>query len=111
MGAADNLIVGLVYRAPNASQESNRCLLDAIQRFCEKSCDVIIAGDFNLPGLYPLPEMGRELRRLAPGEEHRSTGHELAIGLDGPAWYVGPDERFRPAAETFIVTTPDSSPA
>ena len=39
-------------------------------------------------GRYPLPEAGCTLVRLAPGETHLSAGDELAIGLDGVAWYV-----------------------
>ena len=37
-------------------------------------------------------------------EVHRSTGHELAIGLDGSTLYVAPGSELRPAAVTYVVT-------
>ena len=57
-------------------------------------------------GRYPLPEAGCTLVRLDPGTTHISTGHELAIGLDGSTLYLAPATTLTPTAATFVVTTP-----
>lgn len=57
------------------------------------------------PGVYPLPEAGCSLVRLAPGTAHRSAGHELAVTLDGATFYLPPDATFTAPATTFVVTT------
>ncbi len=56
-------------------------------------------------GRYPLVEAGVELRRLSPGDTHRSTGHELAIGLDGTTLYLSPGTQVYADSETYVVTT------
>ncbi len=55
-------------------------------------------------GRYPLPEAGVVLLRLDPGESHRSTGHELAIGLDGTTLYLSPGTSVFVDTTTFVVT-------
>ncbi|MEP6298210.1 MAG: mannose-6-phosphate isomerase, class I, partial [Ilumatobacter sp.] len=57
-------------------------------------------------GRYPLPEAGVILVRLDPGASHRSTGHELAIGLDGTTLYLSPGTSVFVDSTTFVVTTP-----
>ena len=52
---------------------------------------------------YPLPEAGCTLVRLEPGQAHTSSSDELAIGLDGTAWYVPAGATLTPAASTYIV--------
>lgn len=54
-------------------------------------------------GRYPLPEAACTLVHLEPGQTHTSTSHELAIGLDGIAWYVPAGAILTPAAPTYIV--------
>jgi mannose-6-phosphate isomerase len=56
-------------------------------------------------GRYPLPEAGCTLVRLDPGVAHTSTGHELAVGLDGTSWYVPTGATLTPTAPTYIVVS------
>lgn len=56
-------------------------------------------------GRYRLPEAGCTLVRLDPGRTHISTGHELAVGLDGATMYLSPGVSFTPSTATFVVTT------
>ncbi len=58
------------------------------------------------PDVYPLPEAGCTLHRLAPGTVHTSIGHELALGLDGAMYYLPPGAELTTIAPTFVVTTP-----
>ncbi len=60
------------------------------------------------PGRYPLPEAGCALVHLPPGAEHRSTGHELAITMDGATLYLPPDCRFTPTTPAYVATTTPS---
>ena len=55
---------------------------------------------------YALPAAGVSLRRLEPGESHRSTGHELGIDLAGATFYLEPGETLTAAADTFVVVVP-----
>jgi mannose-6-phosphate isomerase len=55
-------------------------------------------------GRYPLPEAGCTLVRVESGHTHTSTGHELAVDLDGRTLYLPPGSTLTPAATTFIVT-------
>jgi mannose-6-phosphate isomerase len=59
-----------------------------------------------LPGAstYDLPAAGVSLRRVAAGEIHRATGHELSIGLGGVAQYLAPDDEIRFGEITYVVT-------
>ena len=57
-------------------------------------------------GRYPLPEVGVTLVTLQPGEPHTSTGHELAIALDGVTLYLAPGTSITPEAVTYVVTAP-----
>ncbi len=54
-------------------------------------------------GRYPLPEAAVALVRLDPGEVHRSTGHELAIALDGHARYLPPGATWSPDSAGYVV--------
>ncbi len=56
-------------------------------------------------GRYPLPEAGCTLVRLDPGTTHTSTGHELALSLDGATLYLAPGTSLTPSTPTFVVTT------
>jgi mannose-6-phosphate isomerase len=59
-------------------------------------------------GRYPLPEAGVTLVRLPPGEDHTSTGHELAISMDGTTVYLSPGTPIFTTAETYVVITTPS---
>lgn len=56
-------------------------------------------------GRYPLPEAGCALVRVEPGATHTSTGHELAIGLDGRTLYLPTGTTLTPTATTFVAVT------
>jgi mannose-6-phosphate isomerase len=62
-----------------------------------------VMADAATSGRYPLPEAGCTLVRLDPDHAHVSTGDEIAIGLDGIAWYVPAGATLLPAAPTYIV--------
>jgi mannose-6-phosphate isomerase len=53
--------------------------------------------------VYELPAAGVELRRLHTGDDHTSSGHELAIDLAGRAWYMPPGDCLTATATTFVV--------
>jgi mannose-6-phosphate isomerase len=55
-------------------------------------------------GRYPLPEAGVQLVHLTPGDSHRSTGHELAIALDGTTLYLSPGTQVYADSDTYVVT-------
>lgn len=52
---------------------------------------------------YDLPEAGCSLRRLASGTTHTSTGDEIALGMDGQAWYLPPGAIYIVDVESFVV--------
>ena len=54
-------------------------------------------------GRYPLPEAGVTLVRVDAGEVHRSTGQELAVELDGRAWYLAPGATWSPENAGYVV--------
>jgi mannose-6-phosphate isomerase len=56
-------------------------------------------------GRYPLPEADVTLVRLDPGTSHRSTGHELAIALDGTTLYLSPGTQIYADSVTFVATS------
>ena len=56
-------------------------------------------------GRYRLPEAGCTLVRVEPGRTHTSTGHELAVDLDGRTLYLPPGAALTPATPTFVVVT------
>lgn len=56
-------------------------------------------------GRYPLPEAGVVLVRLEPGDSHRSTGHELAVSLDGTTLYLSPGTQVYVDSPTYVVTS------
>ncbi len=53
---------------------------------------------------YPLAEAGVQLVHLSPGDSHRSTGHELAIALDGTTLYLSPGTQVYADSDTYVVT-------
>jgi mannose-6-phosphate isomerase len=55
-------------------------------------------------GRYPLPEVGVALVRVDAGDTHRSVGHELAVDLNGGAWYLPPGDELHAATTTYVVT-------
>lgn len=65
---------------------------------------VIPAGD-----RLALPAAGVSLVRVRAGATHGATGHELAIGLDGVAWYLAAGDELAAAADTFVVVTDDAA--
>lgn len=56
-------------------------------------------------GRYPLPEAGCVLVRIEGGDTHTSSGHELAVGLDGGTIYLPPGSTLTPTSPTFVATT------
>jgi mannose-6-phosphate isomerase len=62
-------------------------------------------------GRYPLPEIGVVLVRVDAGRRHRSVGHELAVDLDGGAWYLPPGDVVSPAVTTYVVTESPPEPS
>ena len=52
---------------------------------------------------YPLPEAGVTLVFLEPGRDHTSTGHELAIAMDGTTLYLSPGTPIYTTAPTYVV--------
>lgn len=59
---------------------------------------------------YDLPAAGVALLRLDPGDVHIANGHELAIDLNGGAWYIAPRERAEVDAVTFVVVPIAAAP-
>jgi mannose-6-phosphate isomerase len=53
---------------------------------------------------YALPEVGVDLVRVDAGGSHRSGGHELAVDLDGGAWYLPRGDRLDATTTTYVVT-------
>lgn len=59
-------------------------------------------------GRYPLPEAGVTLVHLAPGADHTSTGHELAVAMDGTTLYLSPGTPIYTSTDTYVVVTAPS---
>jgi mannose-6-phosphate isomerase len=96
MGASDNVVRGgLTVKAVDVDE-----LLRVVDP-TPLSRPVMI--DAAASGRYPLPEAGCTLVRLAAGDAHVSSGDELAIGLDGVAWYVPTGATLTPETPTYIV--------
>ena len=53
---------------------------------------------------YQLPSAGVALLMLGTGDEHVSTGDELALDLSGAAWYLAEGDEFTARATTYVVT-------
>ena len=56
-------------------------------------------------GRYKLPEAEVQLIWLNTGENHTSTGHELALSVAGDQLYLAPNTQFVASADTFVVTS------
>ncbi len=97
MGASDNVVRGGLTIKPVDVDELLH-ILDAT------SLERPVMADAD--GRYPLPEAGCTLVRLDAGATHTSTGHELAISLDGSTSYLPPGTTLTPSTPTFVVTTP-----
>ena len=52
---------------------------------------------------YELPAADIALVRLEPGQTHTATDHELAVDMNGAAWYFAPGERVVTDATTYVV--------
>jgi mannose-6-phosphate isomerase len=52
---------------------------------------------------HALAEVGVTLERIDAGDRHRADGHELAVDLDGGAWYVAPGDELTATATTYVV--------
>ncbi len=94
MGASDNVVRGGLTTKPVDVEELRRIhdptpLAEPVMTPVES-------------GRYPLPEACCALVHLAPGATHRSTGHELAIELDGTAWYLPPGAEYSPSADAYV---------
>jgi mannose-6-phosphate isomerase len=96
MGASDNVVRGGLTVKPVDVDE----LLRVVD---PTSLDQPLMAGATASGRYPLPEAGCTLVHLAVGVPHKSTGDELALGLDGIAWYVPPGATLTPTAPTYIV--------
>ena len=101
MGASDNVVRG--------GLTVKHVDVDELLRILDRTpLEHPVMTDAASTGVYPLPEAGVALHRLAPGAPHVSTGHELAIALDGLTWYLPPGSTWTPTAESYAVvpTTP-----
>ncbi|MDJ0768603.1 MAG: mannose-6-phosphate isomerase, class I [Ilumatobacter sp.] len=98
MGASDNVVRGGLTVKPVDVDELLRTV-DATP------LDTPVLAD---GARYELPAAGVALVRLAPGEPHTATTHELAIELTGTTWYCEPGDVFVPDEITYVVT--DSNP-
>ena len=99
MGASDNVVRGGLTAKPVDVDELLRILdttplAEPVMKRAARS------------GRYPLPEAGCTLVRVESGRTHASTGHELAIDLDGRTLYLPPGSTLAATAVTFVVTTP-----
>lgn len=95
MGASDNVVRGGLTTKPVDVD----LLLDTV--------DPTPLLDPLLPSAshYALPDAGVGLLRLAPGDSHVATGHELSIDLLGNSWCAGPGDRLV-ADEVMYVVVP-----
>jgi mannose-6-phosphate isomerase len=98
MGASDNVVRGGLTVKPVDVDELLR-ILDR-RPLAEPVMKVAVHS-----GRYPLPEVGCALVRVEPGRTHTSTGHELAVGLDGRTLYLPPGSSLTPTATAFVATT------
>lgn len=97
MGASDNVVRGgLTVKAVD---------VDELLRIVDPAPLVTPVVAASTPaGRYPLPEAGCELVRVEGPDEHTSTGHELAVSLDGTTWYLPPGSTWTPDATAYVVT-------
>lgn len=93
MGPSDNVVRGGLTTKPVDVDE----LLEVIDT--APLADPVLAVD--APQM--LPTLGVGLVRLDPGDEHCSTGHELAVDSDGSAWYLAPGTVTTARAVTHVV--------
>lgn len=94
MGASDNVV--------RAGLTSKPVDVDLLLRIA----DTQPIADPKLPPArrYELPAAGVALQRVDPGQHHAASGHELAIDMNGQAWYAAPGDTFVPQTETYVVT-------
>jgi mannose-6-phosphate isomerase len=97
MGASDNVVRGGLTEKHIDVDELLRILdTTPLAEPVMKSSDRV--------GRYPLPEAGCTLVRIEAGLTHTSTGHELAVDLDGHTLYLPPGSTLTASATTFVVT-------
>jgi mannose-6-phosphate isomerase len=56
---------------------------------------------------YDLPAAGVSLLRLDAGDEHTSTGREIAVDLAGQAWYLATGDTLTASTTTYVVVGAD----
>lgn len=96
MGASDNVV--------RAGMTTKHIDVDELLRIFDR--DPLLAPVMDVDdGRYPLPEAGVVLVKLEPGDTHRSTGHELAVALDGTTLYLSPGTQVYADSVTYVVTS------
>jgi mannose-6-phosphate isomerase len=98
MGASDNVVRGGLTTKPVD--------IDLLLETLDPT--PLTAPELPLDTRYDLPAAGVSLVRLAPGESHVATGHELSIDLLGNCWYAAPGDRLVPEAITYVTVPFDS---
>ncbi len=98
MGASDNVVRG--------GLTEKHVDIDELLRILDTAPLVEPVMKATRGGRYPLPEAGCALVRIEPGRTHTSTGHELAVDLDGRTLYLPPESTLTATATTFVAVTP-----
>ncbi len=98
MGASDNVVRG--------GLTEKHVDVDELLRILDTTAARRAGDEDRSPlGRYRLPEAGCSLVRLEPGRTHSSTGHELAVDLDGRTLYLPPGATLTPTTPTFVVVS------
>jgi mannose-6-phosphate isomerase len=100
MGASDNVVrAGLTRKAVD---------VDELLRILDPTPmpDPVLAARDR----YELPDAGVSLVRVPAGARHRSTGAEIAVSLDGTAWFVPSGDEFRAPADSYVVVLDGGRP-
>lgn len=93
MGASDNVVrAGLTEKQVDIAELLNTVDLTPLIE------PVLAASD-----RHELPAIGVALAKLESGQHHVALDHELAIDLNGLAWYFAPGEAIQTSAVTFVV--------
>ncbi len=96
MGPSDNVVRGGLTRKPVDHDE--------LRRIVDLTPLPHPVMELAQPGRYPLEEAGCVLVHLPVGSVHTSTGHELALAMNGGTWYLPPTCVYAPAADAYVVT-------
>ena len=97
MGASDNVVRG--------GLTEKHVDVDELLRILDTTPLVEPVMKATRSGRYPLPEAGCALVRIEAGRTHTSSGHELAVDLDGRTLYLPPETTLTATATTFVATT------